>query len=159
MTRKSGEHMVVLAEGGAAVRVRTVKRKPQEDRWDSQAIESIKATPRCPNPKDASQGRAESQRDTKGAGEEQLAEEVKGEGNDLPPTEHMDKEAVPREFRITNDMVNKYGFTVGCRGCEHIRDGRWRTGHSVHCRKRIEDRIRSEDGGDKCLRKRDEKRW
>ena len=46
---RTGEHIIVK-QNGDAVRCRTVKRVPKEDRWHPSNIMLIKATPRCPAP-------------------------------------------------------------------------------------------------------------
>ena len=43
ITSRSNEHLVVLAQGGPAIRVRTVKRKPIADRWNFDEIQAIRA--------------------------------------------------------------------------------------------------------------------
>ena len=56
-----------------------------------------------------------------------------------------DKEAIklaPRRMRITVEVVNKFGGTVGCQACRIVeREGVSRAGapHSERCRKRIEE--------------------
>ena len=40
--RKTNEHVVVLDDGGAAIRVRTVTRKPMSARWNKEKIEHIR---------------------------------------------------------------------------------------------------------------------
>ena len=46
---RTGEHIVIKPSGDAA-RCRTVFRVPVEDRWDAEAVLSIRATPRRPTP-------------------------------------------------------------------------------------------------------------
>ena len=64
---RSNEHLVVLAEGGMAVKVRTVKMRPESERWSKKAIEEIVATPDAPNPIDPMQRVVKGARETKGA--------------------------------------------------------------------------------------------
>ena len=45
---KTNGHLVILHGGGAAIKVRTVLRRPKADRWDLKVVSEIKATPRCP---------------------------------------------------------------------------------------------------------------
>ena len=40
---RTGEHLVVLGEGGSLIRARTVKRRPPEERWDAEGIAKIGA--------------------------------------------------------------------------------------------------------------------
>ena len=52
IAKKSNEHIVVLEEGGPAIRCRTVKRNLANMRWDADKVAAIKASPRVPNPKE-----------------------------------------------------------------------------------------------------------
>ena len=62
---RTNEHLVVLASG-PAVRVRTVRPRAEVDRWSSEVVGEIIATPDNPNPHDPSQEDAMPERRTKG---------------------------------------------------------------------------------------------
>ena len=47
---KTNEHVVFVGEGGAAIRVRTVLRRPACDRWNVGAEKAMQASLRVPNP-------------------------------------------------------------------------------------------------------------
>ena len=49
---KSGMHIVVL-KSDVAVRVRTIKRRPDSEKWDPDVLLNITCTPRIPNPNTA----------------------------------------------------------------------------------------------------------
>ena len=49
---RTGEHIVAL-ESGEAIRVRTVHRLPEADRWSADAMLAVRALPRKPHPKSA----------------------------------------------------------------------------------------------------------
>ena len=49
-TRRSNEHIVVLEQGGQAIRCRSVTRRPEVNKWDAESIRSNVASPRVPNP-------------------------------------------------------------------------------------------------------------
>ena len=53
MAPRTNEHLVVLPNGGQVIKVRTIKRKPYDARWQDEAIKAIKANPRVPNPGDS----------------------------------------------------------------------------------------------------------
>ena len=55
MANRTNEHYVALENGGSVIRVRTVKRRPSDDRWNAKAIEDVVASPKVPNPKDKDQ--------------------------------------------------------------------------------------------------------
>ena len=39
MVQRSNEHLVALPDGGAVIRVRTVKRRTMDERWNAEAME------------------------------------------------------------------------------------------------------------------------
>ena len=133
MTSNSNEHLVVMAKGGPAIKVRTIMRKPEKDRWCSDAIQGICATPREPKHTDKTQTRPNSERDTEG-----IRIEVEGEGVEMKDTEVQHREYKTRNFRITTDMLIAYGFTEGCPGCDQVMAGKRPFGHTASCRARIE---------------------
>jgi hypothetical protein len=51
VTTRSNEHIVIIDGGEEAVRVRTIKRRPIDERWSAEGVEAIKATPRHPTVK------------------------------------------------------------------------------------------------------------
>ena len=52
---RNNGHIVVLKEGGPAIKVRTVRPKAEGERWSAIAIKDIVAEPDMPNRKDDSQ--------------------------------------------------------------------------------------------------------
>ena len=56
-------------------------------------------------------------------------------------------EPVPRSFRITQDKLERFGFTKGCPKCEALRrrDSHNTVHHSGECRKRIETEMSGDD--------------
>ena len=103
---------MVLKDGGPAVKVRTVRPKAEGDRWSAIAIKEIVATPDAPNPKDESQKDLRSERNTRG-----LDFGATG-GQHLPRQGVRHEPGLSRNFRISNRVLEKYGPTIGCRGCE-----------------------------------------
>ena len=114
VTRDTGENLVALEGGGAVIRVRTIQRKPEVNRWSEKALKEIQATPREPNPRDLSQKAANSERDTEGA---KVVVEVKGDGSELADTKEERKTCKPKSFRITKEILEMYGFDENCYGC------------------------------------------
>ena len=94
-TSRSGEHVVALQDGGAAIKVRTVKRRPEDERWSAQAIKDIVASPKAPNPKDKNQGEIRPERLTKGA------DPGGGSGESLPEVAVQDQAFRSRDSKIT----------------------------------------------------------
>jgi len=137
---RTNEHIVVLGDGGAAIRVRTVLRRPASDRWNPEAIKNIRATPRTPNPADEDQGRAQPECDTR-----TRKIEVDGEGADIKMDYGKDQPAKNREFKITKSILDKFKFTAGCKGCDAVIHGSGARAHSDGCRKRLEEAIKNDD--------------
>ena len=54
VARRSNEHIVVLEQGGQAIRCRSVRRRPEVNKWDAEKIRNIAASPRMLNPEDPS---------------------------------------------------------------------------------------------------------
>ena len=145
---RTNEHIVAIEKGGAAIRVRTVKRKPAEDRWSGEALAEIKATPRNPNPKDEKQEEPLPERLTKGANP------GGGDGDQLPNTNTEEDEVRLRDFKITKKLVEKFGITPGCKGCEGQIVGT-RRAHSAECRLRMEEKMQSDQQLSERIKERD----
>ena len=148
-TRNSNEHIVVLAEGGPAIRVRTVKRRPMPDRWNVERLNEVRATPRCPNPKNEEQKIPLPERET--AGVEVHVEEKP----EVPETQVEEcKDTERREFRITKQLISKYGVTDGCAGCAAHSMGMKRD-HNAMCRVRFEGEMLKDSDLEKRISGRD----
>ena len=91
MTSDSQEHIVVTEGGMQAIRVRTVKRKPFDLRWNDKIIKKIRATPRVLNARAGMQDEIEN-----GTNENPLKVEVGGDGKDLIPEQVESKCEDPR---------------------------------------------------------------
>ncbi len=145
---RTGEHIVVL-DSGDAVRCRTIKRVPIESRWDPERALLIRATPRCPAPSSKDPEKIESRVTDD-------ADAAKGDAKDKPQLEEPLEQVqdpvareghhVPRDFRITAQVLDKYGYTDGCGGCEHkacgLEDHR---PHAPQCRRRLSDAMMQDE--------------
>ena len=148
MADKSNEHVVAMENGGAAIRVRTVKRKPIEERWSGEAITKITATPRSPNPKDTKQEEPLPERLTVGANP------VGGDGTGIPEANTEEHELKLRDFKITKRLVERLGSTHDCKGCEGQLIGT-RRAHSSACRKRMEELMKADENLAERIKERD----
>ena len=72
----------------------------------------------------------------------------------LPPLP-FDGARVQRE-RITKQDIDQFGATIGCPGCNAIRDKKRRQAHSDRCRRRIEENLRKTPHGAERLNRREE---
>ena len=119
---RTGEHLIA-AHTGEVIRVRTIHRLPTERHWDAATVLAIRATPRNPG--------------ARGEPEPKEAAE-KPEAVEIARPEHQDAHGPARELKIDARLLEKYGFTVGCTGCQHVqRDLGSRRAHSSRCRQRI----------------------
>ena len=139
LDKRTNEHVVILDDGGAAIRVRTVLRRPKSDRWDADAIRKIKATPRSPNPVDKPASSSQRENHTRSK------MEVGEDGTTLADAVNKEDVFRFRDFKITKGILNKYGHTSGCKGCEASECGGNPRAHSDLCRRRIEEVIRRDD--------------
>ena len=56
-----------------------------------------------------------------------------------------DKRARVREFKITNGILEKFGFSPHCKGCDATILGTGARSHSDDCRRRLEEAIKNDD--------------
>ena len=149
---RSAEHMVVLKDKGPAIKVRTVKPRAASERWSSSAIEDIIATPDAPNPKDETQQELKSERNTKGLNF------GADKGHELPRQKMKYPEGITRNFRIGDRLLEKYGFTEGCLGCEAKQKGDPPHVHSDACRSRLEKAMMEDEREAKVISGRNERK-
>ena len=151
LTDRSGENLVALPGGGPVIRVRTVIRKPESERWSPIAVREIKAIPRAPNPKDKAQQRVEPESMTRGISPE-------GEsGINIKVPEVSDQPTVYRDFKITRQILERHGYSDECKGCEAAVMGYPPRQHNQGCRKRLEAEMVKDDALREGLKKRDER--
>ena len=153
---RSNEHIVVMSGGGPAIRVRTVKPRPESEQWSYDAIIAIAATPDKPNPRDSSQTAPRPERDTQGidfgrgaSGGHALRERE--------PGHQLREPGLVREFRITDQILDKYGMSPSCPGCDAKLHGRPARRHTIECRRRLEEAMNADEQDIERLRKRDER--
>ena len=99
IAKMANEHIVILEDGGHAVRCRTIKRRPKDARWDGKTISRIVATPRKPNPSEPDKKEIGTGVTMKFENPESLTK----------PEARAEEEVVRRNFRITNRILEKYG--------------------------------------------------
>ena len=112
----------VYSKDGEVVESRAIQRKPMQDRWSAEDVESITSTPWTMRTR------------------EQARRVPLGEEVDKHKTGEDDKIPIPRRLKITKHTLAKYGTTEGCPQCEHIKAfGEHKGGlsHTEKCRERI----------------------
>ena len=117
--------------------VQSVRRKPDDQQWNLQLLQSITGTPWAPNPAKQKEPREALELPEPVSIEpEQPEEEVKRvETSELKP--HF------RRVYLRQDDFDKFGYSAGCKACALIRAGLDRQGvnHSDECRLRVVQRL------------------
>ena len=75
-----------------------------------------------------------------------------GDGTKLPEAEVESKDKAARDFKITKRLLDKYGLSQGCPGCEASLEGKSRS-HTQGCRNRIEEAMRDDFADQETLAK------
>ena len=102
---------------------------------EADEIASLRATPKKPNPLNDEQTETTTLRETKGI-------DIGGDGFRLPETPVQESaEMRIRNFRITQDILEAFGYTEGCFGCEARRFGTDHRSHIAACRARLEKKM------------------
>ena len=117
--------------------MRTVLRRPRSDRWCAETVKAIRARPRMPNPEDEAQNVLLPEKLTKKM-------EVGEDGSQLKAPEDPDRNIKHRDFKITREILDKHGYTAGCKACDATLIGESRH-HDEHCRRRFEELVKNYD--------------
>ena len=141
--RSSDEHLIGTDAG--VVRAWTVRRKPEEERWQGMAIKALRGSPQQPDP--ARPGM-------------RIPIEV-----EFDPEEEFQEDRVEpcaedaaRQLQIRRWMLEKFGETPGCRGCEHLLSHKDKRPHTQECRRRIKDALAGDEEGRRVLRREEARR-
>ena len=131
-----GSNEVIVGTGQGVVRAFSVKRFPEDERWNKDDIENMQGTPQRPNP--AKPG---------------LNIPIKvnfdpPEEADVIPSRPLREETQARRMRITGAMLDQYGYTDNCEGCRLKRAGlEEQRPHTQTCRTRIYEELDKDDIG------------
>ena len=131
----SGEKLVGTPDG--VLKVRTVRRKLESERWDATHIEGLTSFPWKPY--------IQSEDD-----KVLIRPPVAVRPSDADKLEvplQRDGDLAPRTFSIQRkDLVN-YGYTPSCPGCYAAANDRKHRAHTADCRARIEKAMLEDEGG------------
>ena len=133
MRNNSAECFIGNADG--VFRAREIERLEPQDRWDTEAINSVIGVP---------------WRMTDGKWTVDRPE-VRVDPIPIPPLPFEEHES--RE-RITRQDIDEFGATIGCPGCNAIKDNKRAQAHSDRCRTRIEECLRTTPHGAERLDRR-----
>ena len=67
-------------------------------------------------------------------------------------------ETFTRDFRITDKLIEKFGFTPGCGGCEAQINGTSKELHTTECQRRLKVAILADEIGGQLIERRDKRR-
>ena len=85
---------------------------PDSAKWNAEQIIKLVATPRQPSPRDNDQEEANNIRDTKGI-------DLGGDGSQLAGIlVRQHEEGLRRDFSITAEILEKFGYATDSAGCE-----------------------------------------
>ena len=121
----SGEHIVAMPDG-KVVRARAVQPRPEGVPTTKAALDVIASGP--------------------SGGSEVITQKSAGptkKAENTPPGP-AETDPIPRGFRVTRDLLDKFDYTKGCPKCEALRrgDNRQIAHHSKECRTRIEEMMK-----------------
>ena len=118
--------------GDRVVETYAIQRRPRDERWSLKELMKVDATPWQWEP----------------FGERGHVEpEVVGRGGAaLGQEEEEGDVAQPHPMHITRSDLEKWGYSLGCRRCSRVHNGKSGHGvrHAPECRRRIEERAREE---------------
>ena len=121
--RERSEELLMMTENGV-FRARSIKRKPEQERWDKEFLEKAVGTPWEPIP-----GRRKGeQTDLPG----HVAVIPASEAGILEVQPAAEPRGAPRRVYIRKADLMRYGYTAGCKGCEQL-DEAPRSGEDAPC--------------------------
>ena len=148
---RTGEHIMIRANGDA-VRFTIIKSTPEQHRWRHHRIKQICGTPRRPAPSMQNAKRIESRWVDEEASAPRIPHKVAVNMEDDQPEQPDTGAAIKTfskgreagvlswELRITDQVLERHGFTDDCIGCDVKRSGmpaEFHRNHTAACRQRI----------------------
>ena len=113
---------------------RTLRRKPEQQRWDPENVKLIGGVPwktSAMTDYDKDDGMMPDDKITEMPEPRRRMEEDEQE-------EVRASVEIPRSFNIRKTDLEEHGYTKGCLGCRAVLRGGTRQGHNMECRKRFE---------------------
>ena len=121
---------IIVGDERGVWATRTVRRKPEEERWQRENLERIVGVPWRKSEEE--EGDGEGMRTDVRVMDKDYRERLEGEERAMP---------VPRRVYISKADLDRWGYTVGCPGCVSIIRRTARQGHTEACRKRMESEL------------------
>ena len=136
--RMSPEVVIGTREG--CVKAWTIRRRPEEERWDMTEINQMKGTPEEPIPGEGRK-KVPTKIDLGGTVDEGVGLEFAEEPKPEPP----------KRAYIRKRWFEEYGWDEQCEGCRHARAGLPTRNHREECRRRMEEHMAKSATGKKLL--------
>ena len=137
----------IIGTPKGVVVVQSIRRKPEDQQWNVELLQSIQGTPWAPNPSTVRGSREALELP------EPLAIPV--EQPDVAPEEVQTApyKAHFKRVYLRQDDFEKFGYSAGCKACAFIRKGLDRQGipHDEDCRTRIVQRLQETEYGRKRI--------
>ena len=137
----------IIGTPKGVVVVQSIRRKPEDQQWNVELLQSIQGTPWAPNPSTVRGSREALELP------EPLAIPV--EQPDVAPEEVQTApyKAHFKRVYLRQDDFEKFGYSAGCKTCAFIRKGLDRQGipHDEDCRTRIVQRLQETEYGRKRI--------
>ena len=137
----------IIGTPKGVVVVQSIRRKPEDQQWDVELLQSIQGTPWAPNPSTA-----------RGAREalelpEPLAISVEQPDVASEDTKTASYKAHFKRVYLRQDDFDRFGYSAGCKACAFIRQGLDRQGipHDEDCRTRTVQRLQETEYGRKRI--------
>ena len=137
---QSGE--VIVGTTDAVLKTRTIRRKPEGERWHADNLEMVGGVPWRP-----------AAGDDKGAAilpamdVPRVEVPMREPDGEIRRPDIREDELIPRRLYIKTKGVEKFGETERCKGCVAILRGGQRVTHSEACRKQLTEAIAESEEG------------
>ena len=136
----------IIGTAGGVIQDRTIRRLPNDQRWDQALINNLQRTPRRPIPGvESDHIPADEQTNIEpGVGEDEVIA-AKPKTKEVEVNMPREEETLRRMY-ITKATVEKYGKTLGCPGCVAMEIGKYGV-HKQECYERLRSEMsQSEEG-------------
>ena len=123
----------IIGTSKGVVVVQSIRRKPEDQQWDVELLQSIQGTPWAPNPSTARGAREALELPEPLAISVEQPEVAPEETKTAPYKAHF------KRVYLRQDDFDRFGYSAGCKACAFIRQGLDRQGipHDEDCRTRM----------------------
>ena len=137
---RTGEYIVGTSVG--VVKAHTVRRKPEDMRWNADEINAVVGTPHQPKP---------------GRNDSRIPVRIRAPAMEEPIAAPPELDFKPRRVNIQRRDYQRHGYTDGCAGCDAMATGTAKRPHNPRCIERMMDELAKTDEGKERIRKGEER--